>query len=169
MDDMRKAFLKYGDVNVVVVDWRNGNGMPYSQAVANTRIIGMMVGKFVEMVTNTTRSSLDSFHLIGHSLGAHIVGYAGKYLKGNVAHITGLDPAGPMFEGVKNAAARLWYTDGQFVEAIHTDIANLIPTYGLGMNETCAHVDVIINGGKKQPGCKDDIKEAIEIEGLIEG
>ena len=40
-------------------------------------------------------------HLVGHSLGAHLVGFLGKQVQklglGKVARITALDPARPLF------------------------------------------------------------------------
>ena len=40
-------------------------------------------------------------HLVGHSLGAHLVGFLGKRVQelglGKVARITALDPARPLF------------------------------------------------------------------------
>ena len=42
------------------------------------------------------------FHLVGHSLGAHVVGFLAKEVQvlglGKVARVTGLDPAKPLFE-----------------------------------------------------------------------
>lgn len=164
---MKNEFLKYEDLNVIIVDWRKGNGLPYSQAVANVRITGMMVGKFIEMATNKTDANIDSFHLIGHSLGAHLIGMAGKYLNGSLKHITGLDPAGPFYEGLTDPASRLWHTDAKFVEAIHTDVVSLIPRIGLGMNETCGNVDVFVNGGGHQPNCEQGFFDYIKEEGLL--
>ena len=42
---------------------------------------------------------MDDIHLIGHSLGSHIAGYAGQNLSAAIGRISGLDPAEPYFEG----------------------------------------------------------------------
>ena len=79
---------------MVIVDWENGSGLPewipkavemplYLHAVGNTRLIGRQIAMLVmnlgeafdkpDMAQNT--------HVIGHSLGGQISGYAGEHLR----------------------------------------------------------------------------------------
>lgn len=127
-----------------------------------------MLGIFIRNLCNSFHLSEKSFHILGHSLGAHIAGYAGKYLDGKLGHITGFDPAGPHYEGLKDTNARLWHTDAQFVESIHTDAKHLVPNLGFGMYETCSHVDFYPNGGRSQPGCNQERFITI-FDGLVDG
>jgi pancreatic triacylglycerol lipase len=63
-------------------------------------------------------------HLLGHSLGAHTVGYAGERITG-LGRITGLDPAEPYFQYMP-PHVRLDPTDAKFVDAIHTDTRTIL-------------------------------------------
>lgn len=63
---------------------------------------------------------MDMFHIIGHSLGAHIAGYAGTSLNGQIGRITALDPAKPYFEAT-HSSVRLDRTDAKYVDVVHTD------------------------------------------------
>lgn len=64
-------------MNVIVVDWGHGAGIPYAQATANTRVVGAQTGKMIQALVNATSTTTAMVHVIGHSLGAHIAGYAG--------------------------------------------------------------------------------------------
>lgn len=44
---MRREFLKHADWNVIVVDWAGGSLPLYTQATANTRLVGLEVAYFV--------------------------------------------------------------------------------------------------------------------------
>ena len=82
--------------------------------------VGQHLASFIaELVDKFDRVSLDDFHLIGHSLGAHVAGFAGQHLNGKLARITGLDPAKPLFS-TSNTTKRLDESDAKFVDVIHT-------------------------------------------------
>lgn len=111
--------------NVIIVDWHKGGvEMNYLQAAANTRVVGNMIAHFIKQLHDTSGVTTDSFHLIGHSLGAHIVGAAGEGTQtlklGKVKRITGLDPAGPGFAD-EDPLTRLDITDGSLVNILHTN------------------------------------------------
>ena len=104
-------------------------------------------------------------HLIGHSLGAQVCGFAGQGLN-KVGRITGLDPAGPLFDGLPRNA-RLDKTDADFVDVIHTDSKLFTPPFfGLGTLQVIGHIDFYPNGGKDQPNCAKEIVSGTKL-GLI--
>lgn len=73
---------------MILVDWGNGSGFPYNQATANTRVVGAEVAVLVSSLNRVLGTTNSQYHLIGHSLGAHIAGYAGSRLPG-LGRITG--------------------------------------------------------------------------------
>ncbi|XP_046966659.1 pancreatic triacylglycerol lipase-like [Vanessa cardui] len=143
---IRDAYLRKSDVNVIVMDWRRLALSTYPTAVAGVPAVGRGLGQFINFLVRTTGASLGSVHLVGFSLGAHVVGNAGRELGGRAARVTGLDPAGPLWTVNSN---RLRPSDGVYVEAIHTDGGSL----GLGIGSAVANADFFPNGGNSQPGC----------------
>ena len=95
---------------------------PYYQAVANTRLVGRHVARFVLLLRDKFSLNLDDVHLIGHSLGAHISGYGGKetikIAEAKIGRITGLDPAGPHFTNYPETV-RLSPEDATFVDTVN--------------------------------------------------
>ncbi|XP_076643144.1 phospholipase A1 [Halictus rubicundus] len=164
ISDLEKSFLQWGDVNVVVVDWSSGgNTWNYYKAAVNTRIVGYQIARFLEHIENATdagsipqSNNWGPLHLVGHSLGAHICGFAAKELKKRrskwtVQRITGLDPAQPCFKNA-DPAVKLHKSDAPFVDIIHTN-GKLLSRIGLGLPDPIGHTDFYPNGGKSQPGC----------------
>lgn len=45
--EMRRELLKHSDWNVVVVDWAGGSLPLYTQATANTRLVGLEIAFFI--------------------------------------------------------------------------------------------------------------------------
>ncbi|GFO19619.1 pancreatic lipase-related protein [Plakobranchus ocellatus] len=156
---MKDELLATEDLNVILVDWQNGAKAPnYYQAVANTRTVGAMIGRLLEDLNAHAGAEFETFHLVGHSLGSHIMGYAGKEVyrltNEKVGRITGLDPAGPAFESYSHYV-RLDALDANFVDVIHTDAESLISS-GFGTRYSIGHVDFYPNGGQHQPGCPEE-------------
>ena len=44
---MKDEFLKTGDFNVIVVGWGGGSGLPYTQATANTQVVGAEIANVI--------------------------------------------------------------------------------------------------------------------------
>ena len=89
-------------VNLFFVDWKDGAAMilpsawsSYEKAVNNTRLTARGIADFLKS------SGIDQtqVHCIGHSLGAHVCGFAGNITQ--FKRISGIDPAGPKFAGEK--------------------------------------------------------------------
>ncbi|XP_045130543.1 pancreatic triacylglycerol lipase-like, partial [Portunus trituberculatus] len=163
---MTEEYLAWGDVNVVVVGWVTASGPPYTQAVANVRLLGAMLGRFLLNLQDEIGVSASRVHFVGHSLGAHMAGYMGQYMQthgATLGHITGtspgLDPAEPYFEGT-DPVVRLDPSDATLVTVIHTD-AGPILTGGLGMLQPSGHYDFYPNGGITMPGCGAHLGESL--------
>ncbi|KAJ8687643.1 hypothetical protein QAD02_023437 [Eretmocerus hayati] len=163
---MMKELLHREDANVLVVNWIGGAGPPYTQAVANTRLVGAMIGRLTMQLIQKGRIHPSRLHCIGHSLGAHTCGYVGHNLRNQYGYklgrITGLDPAEPHFSNT-SPVVRLDPTDAEFVTAIHTDCSPFI-SGGLGISQAVAHIDFFPNGGKNQPGCNEGVFNSITLE-----
>ncbi|XP_031367475.1 pancreatic triacylglycerol lipase-like isoform X2 [Apis dorsata] len=161
-----KELLVKEDCNVIIVNWIAGAGPPYTQAVANTRLIGAMTARLVYQLIEIGGINPLKMHCIGHSLGAHTCGYIGytlrKRYKYNLGRITGLDPAEPHFSNT-STMVRLDPTDATFVTAIHTD-CNPFINLGLGITHPVAHIDFFPNGGRNQPGCNEGVLNSITLE-----
>ena len=104
---------------------------------------------YIKSVMNVCNVSLKKITLIGHSLGAHISGFAAKNLQksnyGKIPLLIGTDPAGPSFL-FNNCKDRFCNTDAKHVVALHTSF--------LGIQKSVAHLNLWFNNGISQPACE---------------
>ncbi|XP_061049297.1 lipase member H isoform X4 [Eubalaena glacialis] len=150
MEDLVEGLLSVDDMNVVVVDWNQGaTTIIYNHASTKTRKVAIVLKEFIDQML-AEGASLDDIYMIGVSLGAHVAGFVGKMYNGQLGRITGLDPAGPLFNG-RPPEDRLDPGDAQFVDVIHSDID------ALGYREPLGNIDFYPNGGLDQPGCPQTI------------
>ncbi|KAM5132705.1 pancreatic triacylglycerol lipase-like, partial [Mantella aurantiaca] len=148
---MCKNLLKVSDVNCFCVDWSAGASGLYTKTASNVRVAGSEIAYFLGFLQEKYGYKMSQVTLIGHSLGSHVVGEAGKKRPG-IEKITGLDPAGPFFEGT-HVDVRLDSTDGRSVIVLHTDGPKDYPHIGLGFHKPCGDIDFYPNGGSMMPGC----------------
>lgn len=82
--------LKKETMTVVVVDWGQGSSMsnPYENAAANARLIGVQVALLIDMLSQDFNVSLEKYHIIGHSLGAHVGGFVAEKQRKRRSHWT---------------------------------------------------------------------------------
>nr|XP_050856745.1 probable phospholipase A1 magnifin isoform X2 [Vespula vulgaris] len=156
--DVTRALIKKDKYIVISIDWKDGactkqpilkKCLGYFQSVENTRIVGKYIAHFSKRLIQEHKLSVAKVRLIGHSLGAHIAGFAGKEFQsfklGKYPEIIGLDPAGPSFSSNK-CSERLCETDADYVQIIHTS-----KYFGIG--KTIGTVDFYMNNGTNQPDC----------------
>jgi hypothetical protein len=135
-----KNLLQIENANVISVDWKSdASGLDYNNVAGRARNIGAELSDFI----NGASINRLTIHCIGHSLGAHVCGFAGK--QGKLARISGLDPAGPLFKGT-SSSNRLDKSDANLVDNIHGDAI-------LGIQDNIGHKDFYPNGGTYQAGC----------------
>ncbi|KAE8751910.1 hypothetical protein FOCC_FOCC001387 [Frankliniella occidentalis] len=100
---IKSAYLEMEDCNVIGVDWSPlASSKFYPWAKSYTNPVGRRVSELVKMMvgeekwgadgdrrrkkkkavgTDKGRAKLKDIHLLGHSLGAHLMGYAGQHLR----------------------------------------------------------------------------------------
>ena len=96
--------MKEGDYNIVVVDYSHLVTFDmtfdsYHKSAPNTINVGQAVGKFFGSVFIQTKLKPRNFHLIGYSIGSHVMAHISRHVQtlglGRIGRITALDPARP--------------------------------------------------------------------------
>ncbi|XP_035781036.1 phospholipase A1 VesT1.02-like [Anopheles albimanus] len=145
---IRETYLLQWNYNVIVVDWSAcAMAWNYAKAVGCVPMVGKALGSLLDELQRSGGLLLEEVYLIGHSLGAHVAGIAGKTVTtGQIHTIFALDPALPLFS-IHAPENRIGVRDAMYVEVIHTN-AGL-----LGFQHPIGTADFYPNGGSHQPGC----------------
>lgn len=147
---VRAAYFAAGQFNVIEVDWSAGAGtINYLGARNRVGPTGGVVANLVRLISESAGVDLSRFTLVGHSLGAHVAGFAGKAFGGRLGAIVALDAALPLFN-INNPEGRVHVEDALYVESLHTN-AGL-----LGFDDPLGHANFYPNFGRRQPGCGID-------------
>ncbi|XP_011199759.2 vitellogenin-1 [Bactrocera dorsalis] len=121
-DALSKAYNCRGDTNYLALDAGDYITTMYVWSAQNTDTIGKYLAVGVQKLSEFI--DVADLHLMGHSLGAQIMGSAARHyrvLTGNsLPYVTGLDPAYPCFnEG--ETLTTISASDAVFVDIIHTN------------------------------------------------
>ncbi len=171
------------DANYLIVDWSDLNGSSfypfneafYDGAARNTQIAGEALGNYL----NQLNIPSDQLHLIGHSLGAHVVGVAGRVINditgSKVNEIIGLDPAAPAFDStfpltgleITDLGNKLDVSDAQLVKVIHSNyekdgLFQDLVTGHLGSNKYLGDVDIFLESSQNDFYLKDSHGDSIQ-------
>lgn len=141
VDTVLNAYRARGEHNFVVLDSARFVDTLYTWSAFNTEEIGQWLGKALAKLARLY--PLQKIHIIGHSLGSHISGSAGRTFQieteRKLPRITGLDPANPCFNEGESLSG-LQRGDAEFVDIIHTN--NNV----LGKRDPVGDVDFYPNG-----------------------
>ncbi|XP_073816146.1 phospholipase A1-like [Musca autumnalis] len=152
--NIRDAALGTFDCNVIVVDWAHARSVNYANSVIAVPKVGKKIAEMIDFLNKNYNMSFETLTVAGHSLGAHVAGYAGKNVKnGKINTIIGMDTALPLFRYDK-PEKRLADTDAFYVQSIHTNGGLL------GFQKPIGKGAFYPNGGQKQPGCVLDLTGA---------
>lgn len=172
-------WAKYGDTNVCVVDWHPLAAHFYSVAARRTKYVGKVVGKFLFRMIEFGMP-IDRITVAGHSMGAHIAGFAGSYLKKRSLYLNEIYgeneiqrictpfksrmvekkylTRGKLITALDPAGALFTYPNlVEKTERVDTGDANYVQAIHtsivLGSGVAAGHADFFIDGGISQPGC----------------
>jgi len=153
--DMKKALYDAErNIGVIVVNWNSlPKNIDFNDPKNNVLYVSSAksvpnVGQELADILNKVKQPNQKIHCIGHSLGAHVCGFAGKFSQSKYGiqfdRISGLDPAGPNFFSA-TSAQRLDKTDAKFVDIYFTS--------KLGLQSSIGHANFYANDNTLQPNC----------------
>ena len=142
----------HNDVNFIAVNWQaSAVTINYISARNDVNDVGAVLGEFIDFLAQQPGHDLEKFLVMGHSLGAHVVGIAGKLVRsGKLPRIIAFDPASPLFK-LNALDDRVAVGDARLVETVQTSAGSL------GFSEPLGNKSFYPNGGKSQPGCGVDL------------
>lgn len=81
IEEAGRKYISLSNVNVISVNWDETAKLTYLEAHAAVSEIGKYLGQFLQNISATYDYSLNKVTIVGHSLGAHIAGFAGNILE----------------------------------------------------------------------------------------
>ncbi|KAI8431543.1 hypothetical protein MSG28_016038 [Choristoneura fumiferana] len=70
---------------VLIHGWNSGTHSPFNTVL----VPGEGIARFIDWLNGVTGAVATHYHIVGHSLGAHMAGIIGRNVNGNIAYLTG--------------------------------------------------------------------------------
>lgn len=150
---LRAAYLQKGDFNIIHVDWSVGADTTLFQTARNrVGAVGGTVAQMLKLLESYAGANPLDMTVIGHNLGGHIAGIAGKnFHEGQgLGNIVALDASNNLFS-IDEPQQRVAVGDAVYVESIHTN------TGQNGFDQPLGDASFYPNFGNRQPGCGIDV------------
>ncbi|XP_018494407.2 pancreatic triacylglycerol lipase [Galendromus occidentalis] len=165
---MKGVFLKKDPgLKIILVDWRDGSFYDqawyylsrYFQASNNALMVGRVLATFIQRLMSKYNITEKSVHVLGHSLGAQVMGQTVSHLFKSfdirIGAGTAMDAASPLFswKGIEPDRRHV-----HFMEAVHTSsTTNILRVLegAVGVYAAFADVNLYPNRGTiYQPACR---------------
>ncbi|KAF7993896.1 hypothetical protein HCN44_011165 [Aphidius gifuensis] len=141
-----EAYLKRGTDNIFIIDWSQLAAGGVDEVVGRIKDVAKIIARSLDEVVKLGLD-IEKFHFVGHSMGAQVAGFVGRYSNNSIPRISGLDPAFPGFYYI--GIGHIDKDSARFVDNIHTDRGYY------GAPTDTGTVDFYANGGHRpQPGCE---------------
>lgn len=98
-----KAYNSRGGYNFAVIDWKDYDTGNYISVISRMHWIASQFGEKLYDIHKDGKINLNTWHFLGFSLGAHLVGFTARKIQESsnrnvvIPRITALDAAGPGF------------------------------------------------------------------------
>ncbi|XP_047019676.1 lipase member H-B-like [Helicoverpa zea] len=122
---MMQACFTKNDTNCCILNWETeaSCALGYACVVNRVETVGDQFGAALVVLLQNGILFVERLILMGHSLGSHVNGGAGRRTAASnytLQRMTGLDPAGPLFNP-PSTYRPFSYTDADYTEVVHTD------------------------------------------------
>lgn len=140
-----------GDQNLLLMDYSAISWNSYQETAASTSLVASFLANFI-MKLIELGADRKTIHLVGNSIGGQVAALASKRITPKIGRITSIDTAGPCF-GKWGIASndphhRLALGDAEEIVVFHYD------DRFLGTPGQHGNIDIYVNNGSDQPGCK---------------
>lgn len=90
LSDIFSAYLRSGDYNVIVIDWRTAAGdIWYPRVTIRVTFVAERVALLLDFLESKASLQPKSTLVVGHSLGGHVAGLGARFATNKIGQVVG--------------------------------------------------------------------------------